>query len=146
VRNVSQSQLIDYLIILACFLLFLILYAAFLGFGAIGGVAAIATFAHMEGIAISSSMLGSGALGGVVITIVFHIQVLATALTQREGGGYLPSILIWLDVGFNLVFLHFGPALLRTFLTAVTLALRFNLQSEGPYTHSITFLRKQADL
>lgn len=61
-------------------LLGILAYSVILGYGVAGGVAAAATFAHMEGLPYSGEILENGAIGGLVFSAIYHIQIIVAAV------------------------------------------------------------------
>jgi len=112
-------------------------YAWILGISVAGGVAATATFAHMEGLPYSRELLGNGALGALVLTAIFHVQsVLAAFIFYRRipldwrrrcCGIKLPTRFVLLLLVLPL---QVGLSSARTLFTALILISRFHTRSK----------------
>jgi len=110
-------------------------YASILGFGVAGGVAATATFAHMEGLPYSRELLGNGALGALVLTAIFHVQYALAAFSSyiilRHYWRKRYCGLKWATpYSLLLLPLQVGLSFARTLFTALILISRFHTRSK----------------
>jgi hypothetical protein len=116
-------------------LLYTLGYLWMLAFSVAGGVAATATFAHMEGLPYSKELLGNGAIGALVLTAIFHVQYALAAFSsysilrvywRRRYRG-----LKWATpYSLHLLPLHVGLSFARTLFTALILISRFHTRSK----------------
>lgn len=123
-------------------------YLWMLGFSVAGGVAATATFAHMEGLPYSRELLGNGAIGALVLTAIFHVQYALIAFSsynrlrrywrKRSCGLKWAAQFLWFILP-----LQFGLSFGRTGLTAWILMSRFHNRSKPL---NLTWVQERADV